>query len=187
MHPLLGRATPESHPDVLDRSAEAGRFVALHVRDDHHGVRVDRRRADSHALEVSPARYRDIDGVTPVEAVSDDEWRLDRGVREAVVERTLEMVHGVGALTSVERVRVGEKRPAASVLDPADHLANMDGVDEPRVPLFAEVELHRNEVLVEDGVLEAGSLEQRAGTADHAALHLGSDRREVDLWSSAHR
>jgi len=183
MHPLFGRAAAETHPDVLERAAEARGLMALHMRHHHHRVGIHGSRADAHRVEVA-ALDRDVDRIAPVKPVGDDERRVHGREREAVVYRTGEMVHGVRAFATIEGVRIGKERLAAGVTHAFDHLAKEHRMDETGVALFAEVQFDRNQVALGDRGSETSPCEQPTHAAHHAALHARAHRREEDLRGS---
>ena len=180
VHALLRTAASEPHAHVLERAAEPGGLVSLHVGDDDHRVGVHRSCADTHALEMSESLDGYVDGVTAVQPVSDDDGRLDRRVREPMPHRAGEMVHGVASLAGVERVGVGQKWIAACLLDAVDNLPREDGVHEAGIALLAEVQLDRHQIAVGDRVLESRALEQLPHALDQRFLLDAAYRCEPD-------
>jgi hypothetical protein len=101
-----------SHAQILDRASKARRQVGLKMGYYYHAVG-----RGNLSRDLSPAEMLPIDchltEIVPTQAVGNDDRRPGNRWDEPVFSSRLQMIDAIGSTASVERVRIGQKRPAS--------------------------------------------------------------------------
>ena len=150
--------------------------MALEVGDADDGVGVDDLRGDLDLAEVLEVDRHRREAVAP-QAAADDHRRADRRPVEAVGDRRLVVARRLAAAADVERVRVDQERPGPDAAHPLHDAAHVHRAHVRGVAQFAEVDLHGDQLLAADLLLESGlgqqQLELREDVLLRAAAHVG--------------
>lgn len=179
MHLHLPGAGTRAHAEILDRAAEAGGLVGLEVveRDDDVGVHdgaADLRRAA--VLEID----RDLDLIGAAQAVGDQDLTAGGGGTEAVLGGAVEMVEGVAACADVEGVGICQEGPPAALLDQIGDDLGILGTEVGEVAGFAEMNLDRDEAVLEINLVKARRQNQAAQFLEQVLCEAGTEVGEVD-------
>ena len=151
----LGRSA--AHGQVFQRAAKTGQLVPLEVRKHNHGIGFGNGLANGHGLEMLAARNGHFQSAFAGKAVGDDQGRIDRGVRIAVLERDFEVIDGIVARPGIQGIGVGEKGLGLRLAAFIHHHPGKHRVDEGIVAFFAKVHLDgREHIAAQDAVKPGG-------------------------------
>jgi hypothetical protein len=101
-----------AHAQILDRASKACRQVGLEVGYYYHAVG-----RGNLSRDLSPAEMLSVDchllEIVSSQAVGNDDRSPGNRWDETVIISRLQMIDAIGSTASVERVRIGQKRPAS--------------------------------------------------------------------------
>ena len=180
MHFHLARAGAAAHAEILDRAAEARRFVALEVRQRDHDIRVHQRTADLGGGDVF-AVHGDVDVVRALQTVGDQQVAADGIGVEAVLIGGFQMVEGVFPAADIERVAVGQEGLAAELLDEVDDGAGVIRAEIGEIARLAEMQLDRDILALQRELVHAGRQEQARELLLQVFAHIGVEIGKIDL------
>jgi len=123
---------------------------------------------------------RDRNLVAAVDAVGDDEGSVKGGIRKAVQDSRLQVVHGIAPGAHVKGAGVGEEGFPASRLDGIDNRSDQERADEGGISPFAKVQLDGGKPASFDHLPDAGGIDQRPDFAQQVMLVIRFQINEID-------
>ena len=162
MHLHLAAPRATAHAEVLERAAEARLLVSLEVRQRDDDVGVGDGRADLGSLAVLEMDG-DLAVVRALEAVGDDDVGPDGDTVEAVLLGRLQVIDRVGAASRVQRIAVGQEWLAPEFADQLHDPRDVVGPDVGEIAGLSQVQLERNELVLEVDVCDPGGTHDRLG------------------------
>ena len=177
----LARTASAAHAQVLQRAAEAGVLVALEVvqADDH--IRVHDGPADLGVLHVLAALHGYLGLVGALQTVGNDDLAAGGLGGEAVFHSGVHVLQRVLAAAHIQGVAVGQKRPAAQLLDHIGHGLGVVGPQVSQVARLTKVDLDGNELALHIDLTDTRGADQLLQLIQQVHAGLCPQVGEIDL------
>ena len=167
----LARAGAAAHADVLDGSAEAGRFVALEVGQGDEDVSIHNGAADLGGLAVFAVGHGHLKLIGTAQAIANDDLTAGGHGPEAVFLRAAQVLQRVLAAARVQRVAVSQEGLAPLLLAQVCHHLGVVRAQESQVAQLTKVHLDGHELAVHINALDARRNAQAAQFFGQAGAH----------------
>jgi len=180
MHLHLATPRTTAHAEIFERAAEAGLLMPLEVRERDDDVGIGNCSTDLGcftALEMNG----NLAVIRALEAVGNDNVCPDGDTVEAVLLGGLQVIDRIGTASRIQRITVRKKGPATKFADQLDDPRHIVGANIGEIARLSQVQLERNELVLEVDALDAGCPHQRLGLVQKIVTRTRTQVREPHL------
>ena len=155
VHVSFACYTTRPHADILERTTKSGLFMALEMRETDEDIRLGNSCSDMRLWAVFAL---DIDDsfVFSAQAIGNDHIGPGSNRIETIHHSRMQVVHGIMAAATIERIGIGEKRLTAQFTNHADDHSGIVRTDIRQVAVFAKMNLYGNIFVFKVDFFESG-------------------------------
>ena len=155
VHVSFSGYTTRPHAYILERTTKSGLFVALKMRETDDDIRLGDGCTNTRLRAVFAL---DIDDsfVFSAQAIGNDHIGPSSNRIETIHHSRMQVVHGIIAAATIERIGIGEKRLTAQFTNHADDHSGIVRTDIRQVAVFAKMNLYGHILIFKVDFFESG-------------------------------